>query len=177
MLSDYSILEEAGTFIVEWARPTLPIEIKAIALLLLAILPFLYIFRDPFARFADRHLHIHWSPKTFGVLAPAISLACATLLLFVKEPGGMIFWNLDATKVSVKSPNGSAAMNWDDVDSAVFNEKSPEKSTLVLKTKNGKELWLILSWLYPVHQEKAIDFINQSTHHRFNLSVDIPDTE
>ena len=44
MLSDYSILEEAGTFIVEWARPTLPIEIKAIALLLLAILPFLYIF-------------------------------------------------------------------------------------------------------------------------------------
>ena len=168
-LGEYDVFEEGGSLLIRWMEPSLPVEIKVVAVGLLAVLPFLYFFRGPIARFADRHLHIHWSPNVFGILAPALSLVCGILLLFVKNPTGMIYWDLEPAGAFVKSPSGAAHLEWDDVDSAVFDEKSHEKSTLVLKTKKGQELRLVLSWLESVHREKAIDYINRSTHNRFNI--------
>lgn len=168
-LGEYDVFEEGGSLLVRWMEPSLPVEIKVMSVCLLAVLPFLYFFRGPIARFADRHLHIHWSPNVFGVLAPVLSLICGALLLFVKPPAGMIYWDLEPTGVFVKSPSGTAHLAWDDVDSAAFDDKSREKSTLVLKTKNGRELHLVLSWLGSVHREKAIDCINRYTHNRFNI--------
>jgi hypothetical protein len=31
-------------------------------------------FVEPISRFADRHLHIHWTPKIYGILAPTLSV-------------------------------------------------------------------------------------------------------
>lgn len=168
--SEYTLFEKTGSLIVQWMRPTLPVEIKVLSIGLLVLLPFLFFFRAPFARFADRYLHVHWSPKIFGILAPTVSLVCGFLLLFVKEPEGMIYWNLGTTGVSVKSPNGNAALNWSEIDAATFDTQSPEPATLVLKSKEGRNVWLVLSWVEPEHQDKVIDFINQATDNRFNLA-------
>lgn len=171
--NEYEFFEQAGSIVVKWMGPTFPIEITYIAVAFLAILPFLFFFRRPFARFADRHLHIHWSPNVFGILAPTLSLVCGVLLVFSKEPKGMIYWDLEPTGLSVKSPNGTAAMKWTEIDSAAFDERRPEKSTLVFKTKSGRELWLELSWLEPENQNTLLAFINRSTQNRFNLPGEI----
>ena len=90
---EYTLYEEAGSLIVEWMKPVLPIEIKVISLLFLVAMPLLFIFRGTFARFADRHLHIPANTKVFGILAPSISLVCGVLLIFAREPQAMTYWN------------------------------------------------------------------------------------
>ena len=175
---EYTLYEEAGSLIVEWMKPVLPIEMKVISLLFLAVMPLLFIFRGAFARFADRHLHIHASPKVFGVLAPTISLACGILLLFVQEPKATTYWNFGTEGVSVKNPNGVATLPWTAVDSIAYDDQSPEKATLVLKSSGGKKVTFVLSWIYPEHQDRILEFIHNATHHRFSLpAVEGPEEE
>lgn len=170
-IGEYTFFEQPGSTIVEWMEPVLPIEIKVISLLLLATMPLLLLFRVPFAHFADRHLHIHGSPRLFGTGAVILSLAGGILLLFVKEPRTAIYWNFGNTGVSVKSPNGTAGLKWSDVDVGAYDDKSPEPATLTLKSKDGKTVWLVLSWMEPLHQEKVVAFINKATNNKFNLAV------
>jgi len=175
---EYTLYEEAGSMIVEWMKPVLPMEIKVIALLFLITMPLLFIFREAFARFADRHLHIHASPKVFGVLAPSISLVCGTLLIFARDPQAMTYWNFGTEGLSVKNPNGIATLPWTEVDSVAYDDQSPEKDTLVVKSSGGKKVTLVLSWIYPEHQDKILEFIRQVTHQRFSLpAVEDPDEE
>ncbi len=176
--SEYTLYEEAGSLIVEWMKPVLPIEIKVISLLFLVAMPLLFIFRGTFARFADRHLHIHANPKVFGILAPSISLVCGVLLIFAREPQAMTYWNFGTEGISVKNPNGTAALPWTAVENAAYDEQSPEKATLVLKSKEGKKVALVLSWIFPEHQNKILGFINDATNHRFSLpAVEDPEEE
>lgn len=170
-LNEYELSEHAGSLLVEWMKPTLPIEIKMICLGVLVLLPFLFIFRRPIARFSDRHLHIHWSPTVFGILAPLMSLVCGVLLFFVREPAPKIFWGLGPIGITVKTPNGPTSLRWSDVDSAAYDAQNPEKTTLVLKSKEGQNIQLVLAWVAPEHQDKILGFINQSTKNRFNLKA------
>ena len=175
---EYTLYEETGSLIVEWMKPVLPIEMKVISLLFLAVMPLLFIFRGAFARFADRHLHIHASPKVFGVLAPSISLVCGALLIFARDPQAMTYWNFGTEGLSVKNPNGIATLPWTEVDSVAYDDQSPEKATLVLKSSGGKKVTLVLSWIYTEHQDKILEFIRQATHQRFSLpAVEGPDEE
>ncbi|MBL0058688.1 MAG: hypothetical protein IPP35_06195 [Elusimicrobia bacterium] len=171
---EYTLTEQAGSILVEWMGLTLPVEIKYIALALLVLLPFLFLFRRAIARFADRHLHIHWSPKVYGLGAPVLSILCGLLLYFAKEPETMIAWNLGENGVYVKSPNGKAKMDWAEIETAVYPEpkSKPDMEALVLKSKDGRQVWMDFSGLAPEHEETVLDFINRSTNNRFNLHPD-----
>lgn len=171
---EYTLTEQAGSILVEWMGPTLPIEIKYILLALLVLMPFLFFFRHSIARFADRHLHIHWGPIAYAVGAPVLSILCGILLCFDKGPETMIAWNLRENGVYVKSPNGKAEMAWAEVQTAVYPEpkSKPDIAALVLKTKDGRQVWLDFSGLAPEHEATILAFINRSTNNRFTLHPD-----
>lgn len=170
-LNEYELSEHAGSLLVEWMKPTLPIEIKMICLGVLVLSPFLFIFRRPIARFADRHLHLHWNPTVFGVLAPLISMIGGGLLFFAQAPARKYYWDLKPKGITVKTPNGPASLLWSDVDSAAYDAQNSEKTTLVLKSREGQNIQLVLAWVTSEHQDKILGFINQSTKNRFNLKA------
>lgn len=171
LTGEYEITQQIGTLSVQWTGATLPGEITYISLFLLAVLPFLFFFRGFVSQFADRHLHIHWSPRVFGIGAPVISLVCGILLYFAHIPPQISTWELGPEGVSVNSSNGQAKINWAETETVGFDTGTPntEKSSLILKSKDGHEVWLPLSWLLPDHQEKILSFINASTGNRFQL--------
>jgi hypothetical protein len=173
--SEYILFEKAGTLVVEWMEPPFPAEIKVLAVGLLALMPFLFYFRSPIARFADRYLHIHGSPKTVGLLAPALSLLCGVTLFFVREPRRIILWDLETFGISVKTPHERGSLFWKDVSAAAYDTKPPTHETLVLSSKDNQSVRLDLSMVEPTHQEKIIDFINRSTANRFHLTS-VPDS-
>jgi hypothetical protein len=89
---EYEMMEQAGSLVIQWTGPTLPIEFKFISLGLLATLPLLFSSGGGVARFADRHLHIHWSPLAFGIVAPLLSLACGFFFCLQICPPAFRFW-------------------------------------------------------------------------------------
>lgn len=171
------MMEQAGSLVIQWTGPTLPIEFKFISLGLLATLPLLFFFRRGVARFADRHLHIHWSPLAFGIVAPLLSLACGVFLLFANLPPRLSILDLGKEGVSIKTSNGQSQIKWDEIASATFDLPSPksDNATLVLKSKDGHASWLPLSWLPLSYQEKVLAFINTATENRFQLPVRLED--
>ncbi|MBK8574306.1 MAG: hypothetical protein IPN90_01045 [Elusimicrobia bacterium] len=170
--SEYMILKQPGFLFVEWMSPTFPIEIKVTLIGLLTVLPFLFIFRGPVTRFADRHMHIHWSSNVIGIGAPLISLLCGVFLFFVKAPEGLVSWEMDEQGIKVISASGKANMEWEKVESALVEPNNQSEKTLVLKSKEGQTIFLFLSWLEPLHQDLALSSIDQFTGHRFKFPVD-----
>lgn len=175
---EYEMMEKAGSLFIQWTGPTVPIEFTFISLVLLATLPFLFYFRGGVARFADRHLHVHWSPLAFGIAAPLLSLACGTFLLFTNLPPRLSILDLGRDGVSVKTSNGQSQINWDEITSATFDSLSTksDNTTLVLKSKDSHALWLPLSWFPLDHQEKILAFINTATGNRFHLPERLEDS-
>jgi hypothetical protein len=175
---EYEIIEQAGTISVQWTGPSLPGELTVLALALLAILPFLFIFRHAVARFADRHLHIHWTPRVFGIGAPLLSLICGILLFGARVPPNVATWHLGINGISIQSSNGQTEIEWAETAEAVFDTHPPsEKSSLILKSKDGGSVWIPLSWFIPNHQEKILSFINRSTENRFGLPQSLEEVE
>jgi hypothetical protein len=177
-MGEYSIDQEAGALAIQWMGASLPGEILVLSIFFLALMPFLFFFRRGVATFAHRHLHIHWSPQVFGLIAPALSIVCASLLLFVKEKTPVVRWDLGTESISVRSLERTVSLLWTDVATAI--DSSPEAgagTALFLKTSKGEELWLPLSWLTPEHRGMVVDFINDATQNRFGLSFSPPETE
>lgn len=175
MVRPYTFTEESGSIVVEWMTRTLPVELQYFALGLLVVLPFMFVFRGAFSRFADQHLHIHGSPKIFGVLAPCLSLLSGLTLFFVREPRRIILWDLEMFGISVETPHERGSLFWKDVSAAAYDTKTPTQATLVLSSKGNQSVRLDLSKVEPTHQDKIIDFINRSTANRFHLTY-IPDS-
>jgi hypothetical protein len=129
------------------------------------------VFRGAFSRFADRHLHIHWTPKIYGILAPTLSVVCAMILLLAKTPSRSISWELDTTGVSVRSPEGEADLKWPELASVQFEPVSEGKFTLVLTSTKGRILRLDISQIDGALQEKIVEWIG----HHFRLDSSLPD--
>jgi hypothetical protein len=139
----------------------------------LAVLPLLFVFRGPVARFAGRHLHVSVAPRTLALGAPVLSLLCGGLLIFYRPPEVMIQWRLDAAGISVQSLNGAAEMKWSELGSAALDPRNPrpDEAALVLTSKDGRELWLVLAWLTDTHREKVLGYIRHAAPGRFNRPV------
>lgn len=162
-MNDYSIFESSGTMLFQWMTPSLPGEIRALCVGLLALSPFLFLFRGALAPFARKHLHLGFvSPDRLAWAAPALSLIAALGLWLGRPSPPMIQWRLGPASFELKSANGVAAMRWDEVERVRFDERSPtpEKAAMILTSKSGKEAWFVLSWLRPEHREKLILEVN-----------------
>ncbi len=159
----YTILEVADTLLFMWMAPTWPATARFFLLALLVGLPILFVFRRPAAEFGARHMHFTFlTPRIIGLGAPALSLAAGLGLWLARPAPPLIQWRLDKEGVTLQSPNGKSSMKWSEVVSIQFDERSPEpeKAAVVLKTKDGREAWFILSWLQQVHREKLLSWIN-----------------
>ncbi len=157
------MIELKDALIFLWMLPSLSGGWRGACLGLLAVLPFLFLFRRPAAAFAGKHLH--WTgvtPKTLGLLAPSLSILAGTLLWFTRQPQPAIQWHLTREGAVLKSVNGETSLRWPDVESVTFDVRSPspENASLIVKTKDGKEAWFVLSWLQPAHREKLLSWIN-----------------
>lgn len=167
----YTFSEEADSIVVEWMTRTIPIELHFLALGLLVLLPLLFVFRAPFSRFADRHLHVHWTPKVYGILAPLLSVACAMILLFAKTPSPSTTWKFDNEGVSVKAPEATTALKWPDLASVNFEPVKKGKFTLVLTSTKGPVIRLEIFRIDGSLQEKIVEWVG----HRFRLDSSLPD--
>lgn len=171
MARPYTFTEESGSILVEWMSWTLPVELQYFALGLLIVLPFLFVFRGAFSRFADRHLHIHWPPKVYGILAPVLSVICGTILLLARPVQPFTTWKLDNEGISVRAPEGTTDLKWSDLGAVQFEPVSKGNFTLVLTTKNGEILRLPLFQIDGSLQEKIVEWVG----HHFRLDSSLPD--
>lgn len=167
----YTFTEDSGSLVVEWISRTLPIELRFLALGLLVLLPLLFVFRGPISRFADRHLHIHWSPKVYGILAPIVSVMCALILLFARTPSPSTTWKFNNEGVSVVAPEGTTDLKWPDLASVHFEPVAKEKFTLVLTSIKGPVIRLEIFRIDGSLQEKIVEWVG----HRFRLEASLPE--
>lgn len=173
MTPNYEIIEQAGTLLIEWPTATLPLEIKILASIVLFATPFLYFFRNGISRFAIKHLHFPFGPKVYGLAAPILSLACGVILFFNRDPKPAATWTLTPEGAAVVTVEKRVKMDWKDVETATQPPPKPGDSSapIVLKSKDGKELWLPMAWLELEHQQKVIEFINRATASKYKLAL------
>ncbi len=102
--------------------------------------------------------------RPFWLAAGGIAFAAGALLFagtFIKPPSQR--WNVDAAGVRVTSPESTALVPWEELQTVRVDRQSGklDRASLVLKDKAGKETWLVMSWLIPQHRRKMIDILNR----------------
>ena len=175
----YSITAWADHLQVVWMSPALPAALKGSLVLLLLLFPILFFFRVRLAGFMAQHMHMPVSPRGLGIGAPLLSIAAGITLFFARPATPAIEWKFDTTGFLARSINGAVSMKWDDVASARLDERDPQqdKASLVLKSKEGKEAWLVLHWLQPQHRTQVMAFLKPLAEGRFSLPDLPPDPD
>jgi hypothetical protein len=159
LFNSYTISETQKVLAVIWGSPSLPEGLRWGCVFLLTLLPALFLFRLQIARGAARFVpNIAPSPRTVGLLAPGLSLLLGGLLWFTQPSEPLIEWIFSPEGVFLKSPRGAVRLRWDEIASIRLDDRNPdpELASLILKTKDGREAWIILEWLEPLHREKIL---------------------
>jgi hypothetical protein len=68
-------------------------------------------------------------------------------------------WEIGGTGIRVVDEGRITDIPWSDLESVTLDKSSskPERASLVLRQKDGKETWLAMSWLIAAHRRKVLD--------------------
>jgi len=167
----YTLFEKGAELTLRWMSPTLPLFFAILAGAGVLLLPLAFFFRTPVAAWTARHLHWRLTPRALAFLAPGLSIVCAVGLFFARPARPVIEWRFNNDGFEIQSLNGAARMKWAEVASARFDDRAPDiqKASLVLKSADNREAWLILEWLVPAHREKVLARISAGLPRKVKL--------